>query len=100
MIILYGQRPRPIGLSATRKYRPEEVWEMLDRLVKADQSLFIRVENEYLRVNHNEIDLAAAIVASYHNQLAYNAPPDDGWREETEEMEAAARARTEGGRED
>ena len=77
MIILYGHRPRPIGLSATRTYQPEEVWDILDRLVKADQTLFLQVENERIRVNHNEIGLAAAAVASYHNQLAYNAPPPE-----------------------
>lgn len=96
MNVHYGHRPRPIGLSATRKYFPEELYETMDRLAKNDQTLFLQVENEFIRVNPQEIGLAAALVASYHNQIAYNAPPDDGWDEETRDMEARAAEGAEG----
>ena len=92
MIVLYGHQPRPLGLSATRKYLPEEIHETLDRLVRADQALFLQVENEHIRVRPGVIGLAAAAVASYHNQIAYNAAPMDDWEEETRDMEMAAAA--------
>ena len=93
MNILYGHRPRPLSLRATRKYFPEEIEDQMDMLRRGQQPLYLQVENERLRLSEVEFRLAAAVAVSYHNQIAYNAPPQDEWGEETIGMEEAARAR-------
>lgn len=90
MKLFYGSGPCPFHMSATRRYHPEELQRRADLLMKNDKQVFIQVENEFHKLAAAEIPLAAAICASYHNQVCYNLPPDDGWDAETRSMEAAA----------
>jgi hypothetical protein len=77
MNILYGHGPRPLALSATRRYQPEEILHMVDCIRAAGQTIFLQVENHNIPIRPNEFELASAVVAAYHNQIAYNAPQDD-----------------------
>jgi hypothetical protein len=93
MRIFFGNKPQPFHMSATRRYYPEELQHRADILIKNDQQLYLQVENEMHRLSAADVPLAVTIVASYHNQICYNIPPEDGWNEETCMMEARARAR-------
>ena len=80
-------------MSATRRYYPEELQHRADILMKNNQQIFLQVENEMHRLDAADLPLAVAVAASYHNQICYNIPPEDGWNEETKMMEARAHAR-------
>ena len=90
MRILFGQRPRPLRMSATRLYYPEQLWQTVRRLHRNGSPLFLQVENHRIPLGGQDLRLAASVVVSYHNQIAYNAPPPDGWAEETAYMEEMA----------
>jgi hypothetical protein len=90
MRILFGHRPRPVRMSATRLYHPEQLWDVVHRLHRNGAPLFLQVENHRIPLGARDLPLATSVVVSYHNQLAYNAPAPDGWAEETVRMEAAA----------
>ena len=82
MNIYYGNLPRPIPLFATRRYHDEEILDMITRLRAVGHPVFLRVENCNIPFKPEESALAAAVVAAYHNQIAYNAPSEDEWEEE------------------
>lgn len=90
MQLLYGLPPRPLRMAATRRYPPDEVINLLARLDGRGQQIWIRVENTNIPVGLHEVRLAAEMATAYHNAICYNAPPDDGWQEETEAMEERA----------
>jgi hypothetical protein len=51
------------------------------------------VENTIIPLTGHEcLSLACCITSAYHNSIAYNAPEDDGFREEMEELEELAKA--------
>ena len=91
MRLFYGNGPCPFHMSATRHYTPEELQRRAELLAKNRQLLFLQVENNLHPVELAEIPFAAVIAASYHNQISYNAPLDDGWAAETHVMEKNAR---------
>ena len=81
-------------MTATRKYQPEELLTQLKRKLTGRASqIWLQVDNDMLPLSETDLPLAARIAASYHNQICYNAPPDDGWRAETDFMEARAEER-------
>jgi hypothetical protein len=82
MNICYGHRPRPFSLTATRRYHDEEILDMIERVRAAGHAVFLRVENCNIPLRPEELRLAAAAAAAYHNQIAYNAPSEDEWEEE------------------
>ena len=95
MQLMYGNRPRPFVMYSTRRYEPEELQQRAERLIKHGQMLFLRVENHDIGLAVDDIPLAAAVVASYHNQICYNIPKYDQWNEETAIMEDNAKAHME-----
>ena len=52
--------------------------------------IWISVENERHIVTFEELHIACFLAASYHNQIACNVPPDDGFQAETRRMELSA----------
>ena len=93
MRLWFGHRPRPLHMTATRQYTPEELHVRLVTVRSWDQQAWLQVENEKLLLTEGDLSLAARVSASYHNQLCYNAPDDDGWNAETAAMEAEAEER-------
>lgn len=93
MRLWFGHRARPLNMSATRHYTPEELHARLVTIKSWDQQAWLQVENETLLLGDGDLPLAARVSASYHNQICYNAPEPDGWQEETEAMEAEAQER-------
>lgn len=77
-------------MSATRLYHPEQIWRIVYRLHHNGSPLFLQVENHRIPLGVQDLRLASSVTASYHNQIAYNVPPSDGWAEETAYMEAMA----------
>jgi hypothetical protein len=90
MRILFGHRPRPVRMTATRAYHPEQLWDVVHRLHRNGAPLYLQVENHRIPLGAQDLRLAVSVAVSYHNQLAYNVPPPDGWAEETVRMEQAA----------
>ena len=90
MRLWFGHRGRPLHLTATRHYQPEELHARLAGILARDQIAWLQVENETLQLSDGDLPLAARVAASYHNQICYNAAPDDGWHDETRAMEAQA----------
>ena len=90
MRILYGHRARPVTMSATRLYHPEQLWRVVHRLHRNGAQLFLQVENHRIPLAPQDLRLATSVAVSYHNQIAYNVPPSDGWAEDTARMEEMA----------
>ena len=92
MRLMFGSQPRPFAVYATRKYQPEELQERADRFLRAGQPVFLEVEAHKIPLKAGDTPLAAAVAASYHNQVCCNAPSPDSWDEDTANLEAQARA--------
>jgi hypothetical protein len=90
MRILFGAKPRPIRMSSTRLYYPEQMWGVVYRLHRNGAPLFLQVENQLIPLGPQDLRLAVSVAVAYHNQIAYNVPPPDGWAEETARMEETA----------
>ena len=60
------------------------------QMFNTGQQIWLTVENERHLLTLQDIPLACRIAASYHNQVAYAVPPDDGFAAETEWMERQA----------
>ena len=88
--ILFGHPPRPLRLYATRRYTWDEIHWRLQSLANRRQLLWIQVENTVIGLGGGDLRLAAELSAAYHNEISYNAPPDDGWADETARMQEAA----------
>jgi hypothetical protein len=97
MRLFYGSGPCPFHMSATKRYEPCELQRRADKLLQNNQRLFLQVENEFHPLKPVEIPLAAALAASYHNQVCHNIPQDDGWNAETQLMESMAQAHMDAG---
>lgn len=92
MRLTYGHRPTPFHLSSTRTYDPDILLRRATRLIKNGQPVYLTVENDSICLGEQDLRLAAVVAASYHNQICYNIPSNDFWDEETQQMEAAAKA--------
>jgi hypothetical protein len=77
-------------MTSTRHYQPEELLTRAQNLTAAGHPIWLSVENEQLLVWPVELRLATHLAASYHNQIAYNVPVDDGFIAETHYMEQRA----------
>ena len=95
MRLMFGSLPRPFAVYATRRYLPEELQRRAEVLLRAGQQVFLEVEGERIALGSGDLPLAAAVAASYHNQICYNAPPPDFWNEDTAILEASAKAHME-----
>ena len=92
---MFGNLPRPFAVYATRRYQPEELQRRAEGLLRAGQQVFLEVEGERIALGSGDLPLAAAVAASYHNQISYNVPSPDSWNEDTAILEANARAHME-----
>ncbi len=90
MLLWYGHPAASFYMMATRRYVPDDLEHRARNLVRAGHLIWLSVENERHVVTEDELPLACRLAASYHNQLAYNVPPDDGFDAETQRMEALA----------
>ena len=90
MLLWYGHPPAAFYMTATRRYFPDELESRVNSLAGAGHLIWLSVENERHLVTEQEFPFACRLAASYHNQLAYNTPPDDGFDEETRQMENQA----------
>ncbi len=77
-------------MTATRQYFPEELETRARNLMEAGHLIWLSVENDRHLVTEGELPFACRLAASYHNQLAYNTPPEDGFNEESRIMEQMA----------
>ena len=88
-----GWGKKPLVLSESWKYHPEQILNMLGLLPPdlkmasplARMQVWLQCEDEYVKVERNNIDLACKLVAIKHNALCQNAPFYDedieGWQE-------------------
>jgi len=75
MRICHGISRRPIPLHSTRKYIPEEIFQLCKG---SSPPYYIRVENTDIPINTEDaFSLACEITSAYHNWVAYNAPDND-----------------------
>ncbi len=76
----------PLRLWATRRYEWEEIQAMCK---KVTGPFWLRVEGTLIPLE-DEVSLALAckVSSAYHDWVAYNAPEDDGFRQEVEDIEA------------
>jgi hypothetical protein len=77
---------RPIPLSSTRRYTPEQI---RDKCRRVSGPFWLRVEDKVIQVR-GEICLrfACEVSAAYHDWVAYNVPENDGFAEDMAEREA------------
>ena len=86
-----GHRPQTISLSSTERYFPEHLLNLAGPLGHSRYPIYLKVCNTYLPIrNKTELDLAAQIVATFHNEHVTSAPFEDHWHAETEAMEDEA----------
>lgn len=80
MDLCHGDYHTPFFLSATRKYRWEELKDMCKR-VSAPYSL--RVEGTLIPLTSDEaLQLGCKVSAAYHDWVSYNAPYADATDED------------------
>jgi len=88
-----GYRPVRIDMSSTKRYRWESLVDVAEGYIRINQQITVEFGTEFFRVNTpDELVLVCKLVASYHNQCVSTAPEDDGWFEETEQMEEEAKS--------
>ena len=90
MLLWYGHPPALLRMSSTRHYTLEQLEQKTSRFMRLGHQVWLSVENELHRVTTQELSFACMLAASYHNQIAYNVPPDDGFQAETRQMEQSA----------
>jgi hypothetical protein len=80
-------------MSCTKRYSPEEIRALCKRVTGP---FWLRVEGKLIPVPGEAcLQLACAVSAAYHDWLAYNVPPEDGFAEDMAEREEKARLRME-----
>ena len=86
MELCHSWQARPVRLSSTRRYLPEEV---LAKCKRATGPFWLRVEGRLVQV-HGEacLRLACEVSAAYHDWVAYNVPGEDGFAEDMARREA------------
>ena len=91
--LLRGWGKRPFALSGQWHYTPERLLAMAER---SAGPLWLRVDGRDIRVERGEpLWLACQVAAAYHNSIAYNAPPDDGFQREIQDIERRVQAHME-----
>lgn len=83
--LCHGWAKRPVQLSATRLYYPEQIEQICDRLLPP---LWLRIGDRHIRVEDPlERKMAYAAAAAYHESIASSAAGHDGFEEEMAEIE-------------
>lgn len=91
--LFYGPAGRLMPLSATRRYLPDELWSIASA---ARYPHFLRVDDTRIMLpTPQALWIGCQVTAAYHNYVAYNAPPPDGFAEDMQEREDRARAHME-----
>ena len=99
MRVCYGWGRKPLSLSREQRYREESLIDLLRQYLAIYSTanpllrvpIWIQVEEEYVRLEtDSEVRLACRIASIYHNSAVSCAPQDDGWYEETAQMEMDA----------
>jgi hypothetical protein len=100
MRLCFGWARRPVQLSITSRVLPEYLSARLLRFVGPTDSqlrhtrpVFLEIEGTYLRIPPGAFWFACQAAAIYHNALAYDAPSDDGFQAEMQQIEAEVQAR-------
>lgn len=88
MELCHGWWAQPVRLSSTQRYTPEEIRAKCKRVLGP---FWLRVEGKLIQVHGGELRLACEVSAAYHDWVAYNAPPDDGFCEDMAEREERVR---------
>jgi hypothetical protein len=89
----FGYSRTLLPLSNTRRYLPDELMSMMQSRARPH---WLYVDGVRIELSaHDGLWVGCQAVAAYHNYLAYNAPAPDGFQEDMEEREAAARAHME-----
>lgn len=83
-----GHRPVRIPMQSTCRYMPEQLVSSVQRCTQWNTVPSLELNGRFFQLHtQNELELAAAIVAYYHNDYVSTAPETDFWNEETEQME-------------
>lgn len=86
-----GYRPVRIDMFSTKRYRWETLLDIAERYQNINQQITLELGTSFFRLHTlQELILACKLVASYHNEYVSTAPEEDGWYEETEQMEEEA----------
>jgi hypothetical protein len=100
MRLCYDWSKREVNLNENKRYHPRELMDQLSPSLGPKVSplvhrpLWIRLDSCHHRIQSSaELWLACRLAAAHHNECVCVAPPDDGWAEETAEMEARAAER-------
>jgi len=93
MELCHGWGRRRIPMSNTKRYLPEELHRLCDRV---SGPFWFKVEDKYIQIqSESGLKMACEAVSIYHDYISYNIPPEDGYITETTRMEAAALAHME-----
>lgn len=89
--LCYGHKPRPFDMSSTKRYYPETIMNEAKSRKVLKQAISLKVGDEIHPLqSESDTALASWVVAVYHNQYVTSAPDDDGWEQETKEIEEQA----------
>lgn len=103
MRLCCGWGRAPLNLSPEHRYFPEQLMGMLAPYFRVHPDsrinlltkppIWINFDDQYINLEtEEEIYLACRLASIYHNGPDCRAPPDDGWEEETAQMELNAEA--------
>jgi hypothetical protein len=85
-----GHRPRRIDMSANLRYFPEHLISKAEGYLRINQQISIELGTEHFQIGTpEELRLASALVASYHNQYVCSTQnyEDLDWVSEVNEEE-------------
>jgi hypothetical protein len=71
-----GHKPKPLWMSTTSRYFPEQLLNEAYKYQNADQMITLQIGNEFFHLkSREELILGARIVAAYHNQFVTSIDP-------------------------
>ena len=83
--LCWGHRPVRIDMSSTQRYYPETLINMANEHRTWNTDVKIELNGKYFPLNTpEELELAAQLVAWYHNDYVSTAPEDDYFEEDEE----------------
>jgi hypothetical protein len=87
MHLCHSWDKRPIKLSPNKRYIPEEIRELCQ---KVTPPFWLHVENVDIAITGEDcLSLACQAAAAHHNWVAYDAPEEDGFSADMQRREAA-----------
>lgn len=89
MQIYYSRPPKPIQLSAQYRYAHAHLLENMEKLHSQGHDIWLTVgQSKYIPLVAQEFSVVAHIISAEHDMIVgENIPYDDGWDQETQEME-------------